>query len=175
MANSTTTSLHPDEADGDVLAWRVEGMDCASCVAKVRTAVERLPGISAVEVNLMTERLTIHGAAGGANPDAVERQVAALGYRPTRLAPLARRALSQSSHDGGGDHAGHLHAHSEAEVAEERAGTVWWRTGKARLVALLGGLVAAAWGLSYLFPREASWIYLAATLVALVGEFRIGA
>ena len=33
MVNNTT-SLHPGEADGDVLAWRVEGMDCASCVAK---------------------------------------------------------------------------------------------------------------------------------------------
>ena len=35
------------------LSWKVEGMDCASCVAKVTTAVERLPGVSAVEVNLV--------------------------------------------------------------------------------------------------------------------------
>ncbi|MBU8542051.1 cation transporter, partial [Falsiroseomonas tokyonensis] len=27
------------------LTWRVEGMDCASCVAKVTRAVERLPGV----------------------------------------------------------------------------------------------------------------------------------
>ncbi|MBU8541823.1 cation transporter, partial [Falsiroseomonas tokyonensis] len=27
------------------LVWRVEGMDCASCVAKVTRAVERLPGV----------------------------------------------------------------------------------------------------------------------------------
>ena len=167
MVNNTT-SLHPGEADGDVLAWRVEGMDCASCVAKVRTAVERLPGISRVEVNLMAERLTVHSAADGAGPDAVERQVAALGYRPTRLALPAPQAHGQASHGGGDDYAGHMHAHSEAEAAEERAGTIWWRTGKARLVALLGGLVAAAWVLSYLFPREAYWIYLVATLAALV-------
>ena len=48
-----------------------------------------------------------------------------------------------------------------------RPGLPWWRTTKAYLAASLGGLVAAAWVLSYLFPREAYWIYLAATLAAL--------
>ena len=41
------------------LTWRVEGMDCAACVAKVTRAVERLPGVSDVQVNLMAERLTV--------------------------------------------------------------------------------------------------------------------
>ena len=61
-----------------------------------------------------------------------------------------------------------MHAHSEVEEAEERAGVPWWRTGKAKLAAALAVLVGAAWGLSAVFPREAYWIYLAATLVALV-------
>ena len=61
-----------------------------------------------------------------------------------------------------------MHAHSEAEEAEERAGVPWWRTGKAKLAAALAVLVGAAWGLSAVFPREATWIYLAATMVALV-------
>ncbi len=164
---------------GETLAWRVGGMDCASCVAKVRTAVERLPGIGGVEVNLMAERLTVQRAPDGAGPDAVERQVMALGYKASRL-PAAQPASvdgheghghADDGHDahgaGGGPHAGHMHAHSEAEEAEERAGVPWWRTGKARLVAILGGLVAAAWTLSHVFPQEAYWIYLAATLAAV--------
>ena len=54
--------LAPPAADSGLAAgmlfWQVEGMGCASCVAKVRTAVSRLPGISGVEVNPMAERLT---------------------------------------------------------------------------------------------------------------------
>jgi len=154
-----------DIAD-ETLAWRVEGMDCASCVAKVQTAVERLPGVSGIEVNLMAERLTVQQGKGEADPAAIERQVSALGYRPTRLANLGTQQHGHE-HDGGA-HTGHVHAHSEEEGAEERAGTPWWRTGKARLAALLGGLVAVAWLLSQVFPREAYWIYVAATLIALV-------
>jgi Cd2+/Zn2+-exporting ATPase len=154
-----------DDASGETLSWRVEGMDCASCVAKVRTEVERLPGVSGVEVNLMAERLTLRRTADGAGPVAVERQVKALGYQPVRLA-----APEPSPHtaEHGHDDAGPMHVHGEAEEAEGQAGTPWWRTGKARLVAVLGVLVAAAWGLSYVFPQEAYWIYLAATLAALV-------
>lgn len=144
-----------DHAPGDTLAWRVEGMDCASCVAKVRTAVERLPGISDVEVNLMAERLILHRTEEGAPAAAIERQISALGYRPTRLAGQGAETIP-------------MHAQGEPTRVDERAGAPWWRTGKARLVAVLGGLVATAWGLSYLFPREAYWIYLGATLAALV-------
>ena len=39
--------------------WRVTGMDCGSCAAKVRGAVERLPGVGDVDVALMTERLRL--------------------------------------------------------------------------------------------------------------------
>ena len=160
----------------DTTTWRVEGMDCASCVAKVRTAVERLPGVAGVEVNLMAERLTVQRTDKGAAPEAVEQQVEALGYKATRLAPTAPAPAHGDGHEGhdhggaaaSGSHAGHMHAHSEADEAEERAGTPWWRTGKARLVALLGGLVAVAWTLGHLFPAEAYWFYLAATLAAVV-------
>lgn len=165
-------SATDDEPPGETLSWRVEGMDCASCVAKVRTAVERLPGISNVEVNLMAERLAIRRAPNGAAALVVERQIGALGYRTTRLPTAVDPAPEYEHSDHGshdhGSHAGHMHAHSEADEAEERAGIVWWQTGKARLVALLGGLVTLAWAGSLLFPREAYWIYLAATLVALL-------
>ncbi len=51
--------------------------------------------------------------------------------------------------------------------ADERTGVPWFRTGKARLVTLLSALVVTAWLLSHLFPREAYWIYPAATLAAV--------
>ncbi len=60
-----------------------------------------------------------------------------------------------------------MHAYSEADEAEERAGLSWWRTGKARLVWLLGSLVVLAYLGSRLFTAEAYWIFVAATLVAV--------
>ena len=80
---------------GQAISWRVEGMDCASCVAKVEKAVSRLPGVSDVSVNLMAERLGATLAPGGATPEALESQISALGYKATRLnAPADRHILS---------------------------------------------------------------------------------
>ena len=83
--DGTTLPTAPDPGQGETLSWHLQGMDCASCVAKVERAVKRLPGISEVAVNLMAERLTLRRAPEGATAEAVERQVAALGYRVTRL------------------------------------------------------------------------------------------
>jgi Cd2+/Zn2+-exporting ATPase len=109
----------------ETLAWRVEGMDCASCVARVEKAVLRLPGIAEVRVNLMAERLTIRREADGAAPDLIERQVSALGYRPSRLpdhpswqdgpAPEAEGPADPGRGEGNphrqAGHHDHLHGH----------------------------------------------------------------
>jgi Cd2+/Zn2+-exporting ATPase len=157
----------------ETLVWRVQGMDCASCVAKVEKAVRRLDGISDVRVNLMAERLTVSRSAAGATPEAVESQVSALGYRASRLDEMAAGGTGHAESGGCSDdhdHAGHVaaidqgHTHGESD----NAGETWWQTGKARLVAGLAVLVAAAWALSLVLPREAYWIYLVATVVAVI-------
>ena len=38
----------------------VEGMTCASCVARVEKALRKVPGVSGAAVNLATEKATIH-------------------------------------------------------------------------------------------------------------------
>ena len=136
--------------------WRVEGMDCASCVAKVTKAVERVPGVSDIEVNLMAERLSLRLAPAVAQPEAVERQVTALGYRLTRL-----------GEEGDGQAGGHAHRHDHAAPVD--ADKPWWRTGKAVLVWALGALVLGAWALSLLLPERLTYpLFLTATLVAVV-------
>ena len=146
----------PDIAERDsvqnTMTWRVGGMDCASCVAKVETAVSRLPGVHDVQVNLMAETLTAR--LGGADPATVVKAVGTLGYTA-----VARGGAGKSQ--TGDDHAGHSHGD------EDEVGVPWWRTGKARLVWLLGGLVVAAWTLAHVFPAQAYWLYVAATLVAV--------
>ena len=58
---------------------RVEGTDCASCVAKVEMALSRVPDISSVTVNFAAETVTLKAA----NANALERAQATirmLGY-----------------------------------------------------------------------------------------------
>jgi Cd2+/Zn2+-exporting ATPase len=138
----------------DASEWRVEGMDCPSCVAKVEAAVMRLPGVSGVTLNFAAERLHLSLAPGGTTEAEVEKIVAALGHPMRRITPPQAAA----------DYAGHGHDHGDPADAAKP----WWATTKARLVWLLGGLVAGAWVAAYLLPSAAYWLYLAATLAALM-------
>ncbi|MDA8248617.1 MAG: heavy metal translocating P-type ATPase, partial [Rhodospirillales bacterium] len=152
-------------------------MDCASCVAKVEKAVARVPGARDVSVNLMAETLTVR-LGPRVDPTAIVRAVESLGYTAspqTRTAPAEPLHGPGCSHDHAYDHAhfrdaehghaaGHRHAHGEEDA---EPGIPWWRTGKAKLVWLLGCLVVAAYLGSRLFAAEAYWIFVAATLIAI--------
>ena len=92
--------------------WRVEGMDCAACVAKVTKAVERLPGVSDVAVNLMAERMSVSLDIAAVSPEQVAAQVASLGYRATPVledAVAGGRPADEVDHDHGHPH-DHPHA-----------------------------------------------------------------
>lgn len=147
---------------GQVVRLRVEGMDCGSCVAKVEAAASRLPGVRDVAANLMAETLTAKLAPGGADAAALAGAVSALGYK-VRPLPSSAGATGQRSDAPGHDHAGHAHGDDD-----DKPGVPWWRTGKARLAGLLAVLGGAAWALAHAFPAEAYWLYLAATLAAVL-------
>ncbi len=55
----------------------VEGMTCASCVARVERALTRVPGVQSASVNLATERASV---TGNADPKALLSAVEAAGY-----------------------------------------------------------------------------------------------
>ena len=40
---------------------RLDGLDCATCAAKIENAVAKLPGVSSASVNFMTTKMTIEG------------------------------------------------------------------------------------------------------------------
>lgn len=40
---------------------RLDGLDCASCAAKIETAVSKIEGVSAASVNFMTTKMVIEG------------------------------------------------------------------------------------------------------------------
>ena len=58
--------------------YSVEGMTCAHCRAAVAGEVSVVPGVTAVEVELETGRLTVHGQ--DIDDQAVAAAVAEAGY-----------------------------------------------------------------------------------------------
>lgn len=124
------------ESDSDPanpLSWQVTGMDCASCAAKIRSAVERLPGVSDVRLSVMSETLSLSLAAGGTTAAEVERRVAGLGYALAPAKPAAAAPMPESSscgcghghgHEAGNRHAsqdGHDHAHDHSREGHGQA------------------------------------------------------
>ena len=58
----------------------IEGMTCASCVARVEKALSKVPGVTRASVNLATERATILAPAGTVSTAALEDAVRGIGY-----------------------------------------------------------------------------------------------
>ncbi|MFN5996479.1 MAG: heavy metal translocating P-type ATPase [Paracoccaceae bacterium] len=59
------------------LDLQIQGMTCASCVARVERALKAVPGVTSVAVNLATERAEVHGTA---EADALIGAVTRVGY-----------------------------------------------------------------------------------------------
>jgi copper chaperone len=57
--------------------YAVSGMTCEHCVRSVTEEVSEVPGVTAVDVDLATGRVTVSGDAGA---DAVRAAVAEAGY-----------------------------------------------------------------------------------------------
>ncbi|PZR00869.1 MAG: cadmium-translocating P-type ATPase [Cereibacter sphaeroides] len=103
--------------------WTVSGMDCGSCANKIKDAVARLPGVSGVEIGIMSERLRLNLDEARTTREKVEATVKSLGYGITPRATGARKdfVLPEATkgkqhgdeHDGhdheGHDHSGHDH------------------------------------------------------------------
>ena len=58
----------------------VQGMTCATCVAKVERGLKRLDGVIDAAVNFAAERVTIEYIPGIAGPDDFKRTIERLGY-----------------------------------------------------------------------------------------------
>ena len=70
----------------NTLRLPIEGMTCASCVARVEKALKRVPGVGAAQVNLATETATV-SLAEGAAPESLLAAVRDAGYE-ARLSPM---------------------------------------------------------------------------------------
>jgi P-type Cu+ transporter len=76
--------------------FRIEGMHCAGCVARIEAALRKLPGVTDVAVNLATNEARVEHHSE--TPINVEAAISGLGYRAT---PLTGSALGASQSAGG--------------------------------------------------------------------------
>jgi Cu+-exporting ATPase len=79
----TTTTLAP-AAD---ITIPVQGMTCAACSARVQRALERTPGVSAANVNLMTSAATVSYDPSSVTPDRLVEAIRDTGYGAELPAP----------------------------------------------------------------------------------------
>ncbi|MGF3024043.1 heavy metal translocating P-type ATPase [Methylobacterium aquaticum] len=129
-------------SEAPVTRLRVTGMDCASCAAKVETAVRRLPDVAHVNVSVATETIAVrHGPT--INATAIAAAIRTLGY-------------------------GAEDPDASCEPDSEIAETVWWQRPKAVLTLICVTATAAAYALGQIAPATERWAFLAAMSVGLV-------
>lgn len=132
------------------VAMRVEGMDCGSCVGKIETALERLPGVSNIRLNFATEKLELTLAPdSGTRAGDIEKTIKGLGFGVSA-------GISPVGASGG-----------EAESHVPAAGR-WWQGKKAGQVLGLGGLMGAAYVVALFFPAHGMWVFAAAVIAGVV-------
>ncbi|MEL3891684.1 heavy metal translocating P-type ATPase [Ferrovibrio sp. MS7] len=151
-------------SQGDSYEWSISGMDCGSCTAKIRDALRRLPGVSDIEIGLMSERLRLRLDAGASTPDTIEKTVRALGFgivaqQKSQVEPPEQREPVQRPH--------HDHQHQHGDPQDH--GQSWYNTGKGRLALITGLLLAAAWAIGHLGSAQlGNWAFIVACLIGLV-------
>ena len=148
MSTAATLDPHALDTAGQAVSLDIEGMTCASCVARVEKALKKVPGVLSAEVNLATERAEVTLAGRRADMAPLVLAVEKAGYvaRPHAAAPPA----------------------SEAGA---RAGNDWWpiAVSAALSLPLIVPMVGMLWGADWALP---GWVQLA---LATPVQFWLGA
>ncbi|WCJ63133.1 heavy metal translocating P-type ATPase [Agrobacterium tumefaciens] len=121
MNISTRGSLN---GESEELTFKVGGMDCGSCAAKIETALSRLPGVADVKVSVARERLNLSLAENKTPVEKIEDTLRKLGFKPALLprdkapeaeAPQAKIEADHHDHSTCGGH-----HHDEAGTPAEK-------------------------------------------------------
>ncbi len=92
--------------------YRVEGMDCASCAAKIDTAVRRVSGVEDISISVTAATMTV-SHTDESDLGVVEKKVRGLGYKVARLPAKSPATTPVDAWECGHDHghdANHEHA-----------------------------------------------------------------
>lgn len=78
-------SMAGSKSNAEAARYRVTGMDCPSCAAKIEKAARAVTGVAEVKVSTASQIMTLRADDPDAQLAEVERAVAGLGYRLDRL------------------------------------------------------------------------------------------
>jgi Cd2+/Zn2+-exporting ATPase len=140
--------------------YRVTGMDCAACAAKVETAVGRLEGVERVSVSATAGTMKVAHAGDAASLPAIRVQLARLGYGVSPFEDADAPAHRQD-HD-------HEHEHADGHDHAGDGQGAWWQTRKGMLTIGCGLALGLAYGIGRLYPPVEWWVFLAALAVGLL-------
>lgn len=74
-----------ERLDGDTVRYRVTGMDCPSCAAKIEKAARSVAGVEDVQVSIASGEMALTLDNPTTRLPEIERTVTGLGYQLTRL------------------------------------------------------------------------------------------
>ena len=138
--------------------FRVTGMDCASCAAKVEMAVKRLPGVGGVTVSATTGRMTVRHEEDSILLEKLKRNLRPLGYGVLPAAePTAEAEVHARNHGHEDDH---YHGAGDLEGSS-------WRSPKAMLIMACALALVVAYVMGKLAPDYKTPLFLAALAVGL--------
>lgn len=93
---------------------QIGGMDCASCAAKIETALQKVGGVAEVSVSAATERLIISYDPQQMNELTLRDRITALGYTIVTPATQSHAKTHEHSHDHHHDSHEHHHSHEHS-------------------------------------------------------------
>ncbi|OON63387.1 copper-transporting ATPase [Massilia sp. KIM] len=127
--------MNPISPSAGDTTLRIEGMTCASCVARVEKALQAVPGIDSASVNLATEKASVRGSA---TADALVEAVRKAGYEAALDLPAAPGAPAP---------------------AEEGGLPSWWPVAVAALLSapLVAPMLGQPFGIDWMLPGWLQW------------------
>ena len=152
--------------------FRIDGMDCASCAAKVSKAANAVTGVNSAKVSVTAGTLQVTHTPD-TDLDAVAKRVASLGYGASLAEANDRQNKAKVRGMPGCSGSDHLHDQSHGHESEKAASELhgsrpWWRLRKGILTISSGAALAAAWAIGHAFPSLEVFAFAAAMLVGLL-------
>ncbi|MFT6435464.1 MAG: Cd2+/Zn2+-exporting ATPase [Candidatus Azotimanducaceae bacterium] len=133
------------------VSMHVEGMDCASCVGKIETALARMAGVSDARINFTAETLELTLASGSpTHIGDIEKTIKSLGFGVSDVRRL----------DGSSPAAP---ARVPSAITQR-----WWQTKKGKHVLGLAALMGSAYAVAQFIPGYAEWIFAAAVIAGVL-------
>ena len=136
--------------------YRLDGLHCANCAAKIERALQKTQGVNAAHIDLATARLSVESRNRPEVMEAHVRKIVKATEPQVRVVDLHRSATAPGSHEGESHH-DHTHSPADAHSHTNAGGGIkralWIFLGSAALIALsfipFESWMPGGWWLSY--------------------------